>query len=642
MMSTATLTSLAILKVAVDQGRNYLDYLRPFILQVLVDHRPDPITNDVVSNHIREQFGLEIPKRTVEIVLKRISRNHAIEKKDHVYQITGDLPDPQITARQIEAKHHIDTVVSGLQQFSQDGAKPISSPEDAVLAVCAFLARFDVTCLRAYLQGTAIPRIEGTHQTDIVLVSEYVQHVQRTAPEQFDSFLILVQGHMLANALMCPDLDNASQTYKKVTFYLDTPLLIQGLGLEGESRQSALYELIDLLSKLESKVAAFSHSRQELHGVLHSAADHLDSPDARAPIVREARKRGTTRSDLLLLAESIDDKLSEAGIVMEDTPRYIEALQIDETVFEQILEDEVSYLNPRAKEYDINSVRSIYAIRGNRLAPSLEKARAVFVTSNTAFARAAWEYGKQHESSQDVSVVISDFSLANMAWLKAPMGALAIPKNQLLALSYAALEPSSELLGKFMTEIDRLESRGDITARDHQLLRSSPLVYSELMHLTLGEDTALTTETVMQTLEYVSKAIRKEESERLTEEQEAHQKTRDTLKSQQIHNQEITRNLYWQCLRNARVLAWISSGVTGIMLVVGLFAGLGLRSTAPIIGWGLTGGSMIALALLTLANLVDGSNVRHLHEWVKNRCLTWLLKRKAKTIGIDLSEFNMD
>ena len=244
-MSTATLTSLAILKVNVDQGRDYLDYLRPFVLQVLVEHKPDPITNGVVSDYIRKQFGLVIPERTVEIVLKRISRNHAIKRKDHVYRITGDLPDPQITAKQAEAKRHIDAVVSGLQQFSQDGGKPIREPEHAVVAICAFLAMFDVTCLRAYLRGTTIPLLEGTHgetsthHTDTVLVSDYVQHVQRTDPERLDSFLMLVQGHMLANALLCPDLQNVSATYRELTFYLDVPLLVQRLGLEGDSKQNA-------------------------------------------------------------------------------------------------------------------------------------------------------------------------------------------------------------------------------------------------------------------------------------------------------------------------------------------------------------------------------------------------------------------
>ena len=41
-MSTNTLTSLAILKVHVDQGKDYLDYLRPFILEVLIETQPRP------------------------------------------------------------------------------------------------------------------------------------------------------------------------------------------------------------------------------------------------------------------------------------------------------------------------------------------------------------------------------------------------------------------------------------------------------------------------------------------------------------------------------------------------------------------------------------------------------------------------
>ena len=88
-MSTTTLTSLAILKVNVDHNRDYLDYLQPFILQVLLDHKPDPITIRVVSDHIHAQFGLEIPERTVEIVLRRISKQRYLKREHGKYRITA-------------------------------------------------------------------------------------------------------------------------------------------------------------------------------------------------------------------------------------------------------------------------------------------------------------------------------------------------------------------------------------------------------------------------------------------------------------------------------------------------------------------------------------------------------------------------
>ena len=502
LVSAETLTSLAMLKVHVDQGQDYLDYLRPFILQVLVAHTPDPVTDAIVRDLIRADFGLEIPDRAVQVMLKRLSRRVPVEEGGYgVYRITGDLPDPRINVpRKADAIRHIEAVISDLVEFSKGTAKPIGSHDEAVTAICAFLTRFNIPCLRAYLRGTAIPTIEGQHHSQIVLVSKYVLTLQNTNLERFESFLVVVKGHMLANALLCPDLKNAPKSYKGVTFYLDTPLLVRQLGLEEEPKQAAINNLVTLVLSLGATVATFSHSRAELESVITKTAQYIESPNGRGAIVTEARRHGTTKSDLLVLAGQIDDKLKDARIDVLSTPRYVEGFQIDETAFEEVLGDEVSYLNPHAKEYDINSVRSIYVLRAGTSPTIVERSKAALVTSNVAFSRAAFQYGQKHEESRKVSSVITDFSLANMAWLKAPLGAPAVPMTELLAFSYAALEPSSKLLEKYLGEIDKLEKQGKITARDHQLLRSSQLAQTELMNLTLGEEDALTEQTVTETL----------------------------------------------------------------------------------------------------------------------------------------------
>lgn len=403
MASTETLTSLAMLKVNIDQGKDYLDYLRPFILQVLVDHRPDPVTDQVVHDYLRTQFGLEIPTRAVHIVLKRLSRAYPLKRKAGVYHITDVLPDPAIAPEKSKANRHIQAVVSGLLGFVEGRRQCIATEEEAVSAICEFLSEFNIPCLRAYLRGTTIPTVEGKQHAHIVLVSDYALHLQRMDPERFESFMILVQGHMLANALLCPDLRNAPKTYKGVTFYLDTPLLVQRLGLEGGPKKRAIEELIALVRNLEGNVATFSHSRDELGGVIKGAADHVNAADGRGAIVMEARRKGTTKSDLLLLMSKVDETLADAGIEVHSTPSYIANFQIDEIAFGKALEEDVLYLyNSRAKDYDINSVRSIYALRANTTPASVEKCKAVLVSSNSGFARAAYEYGKEHDRSREV------------------------------------------------------------------------------------------------------------------------------------------------------------------------------------------------------------------------------------------------
>lgn len=637
MALTNTLTSLAILKVNIDQGNDYLDYLRPFIIQVLVDYNPEPIKRSVVRDLINESFGLEIPDRTVEIVLKRISKSLPIRLEKGVYRKTGELPDPRLTSKQAEAERHMSAVIYGLKEFSRGTISPIDDDEDAVTSICAFLSEFDVTCLRAYLQGTAIPIPPEKAESEIVLVAQYVEHVRDTDPERFESFMVLVQGHMLANSLLCPDLRNVSGSFRNVTFYFDTPLLIRRLGAEGRAREDAVRELIDLLINLRGRVAVFSHSREELETVLRRAAEFIDRRDGRGTIVFEARKEGRTKSDLILLAESIDSELKRAGVEVIPTPGYKVEYQIDETAFGKALEDEVYYFNPRAKDYDINSLRSIYVIRGNSVARTIEQTPAVLVTNNAGFARASWEYGLKHDLTKDVSSVITDFTLANIAWLKAPMGGVSVPKTQLLAFSYAALQPSSKLLDKYLREIDRLESEGTITEKAHQLLRASPWVHGELMSLTLGEDSALTEEVVTETLERVSKEITKEETEKFTREQKAHQQTLEALGAEQAAKDKIVKNLFWRCSNRAKALTWMISAAVGGLIALGFLWGLGWRMNAPVVSWVVMGGAGL-FALITLANLFLGYTVKQFHMRLEKRFLVWFLRRESRIVGVGLED----
>ena len=159
------------------------------------------------------------------------------------------------------------------------------------------------------------------------------------------------------------------------------------------------------------------------------------------------------------------------------------------------------------------------------------------------------------------------------------------------------------------------------------------------MHLTLGNDASLTEETVVQTLERVSSEIKKEESEKLAIEREELRRTQTELNAQRGRNQKLISNQYWQCRRWANFLACISSVALGLVLVAtNLYAGFGLRSTNPIVAWAIWGGSII-VTTTTLANLLFGSTVKGIHNWLRDRLEIWFLKRSARSIGIDLSDF---
>ena len=632
-----------MLRVNLEEQRgDYLENLRPFILQVLFVHTPDPVTDTIVAKHILEDFGLVIPRRTVQGMLRRLADDDGVHLSEdsRKLRITGPLPDPGIEARRKTVETHLRDVILGLKEFSQTTSKPIIEDSEAVAAITAFLTRFDITCLSAYERGTAIPYQGPSQGKDIVLISDYVRHLQSTDPDMFERFVILVKGHMLANALMCPDLEDAPNSYVDVTFYLDTPLLVHWLGLEGEEERDAAGALLDLVRNLGGEFSVFAHTLDELETVIAGAAEQIANNDPWSPIAHEAIRRRTTATELRLIASQVEGVLRKEGIITELTPPYDPQFQIAERQLGLLLDDAVGgYRSDQSRTHDINSVRSIYAIRRNIPARTLESSKAVFLTSNSGFARAAWDYGRTNYASRHVSTAITDFSLANMAWLKTSVETRDVPITQVLAFSYAALRPANEFWQKYLMEIDRLQEDGTISQEQHILLRSYELAKYELMHLTLGEDAAFKKETITQAIDRVTRRFNKEADDRLNKEQEEHRLTYQTLKSEISRTHEVRERVHAICHVIAKFVAWSISALLGGLVVFGLIESLIISQSNPILAWALRICVLIFIGF-TVANILFGSSVKGLHRWVVEQVSAGLYRTIAKRVALGQRDEN--
>ena len=542
-MSTSTLTSLAILKVSIDDNKDYLDYLRPFVLQVLAEQEFFPITTGDVEHKIAERFGLAIPQRTVEIVLKRITRDPLgfLERRSRKYHRTSVIPDPGLVAKQAKIERDISSVVHGLMEFSTATHNPITSESNAMTAICTFLERFDIACLRTELRGTALPTLTSSRDDHVVLVAAFVEHILKVNPERFNSFSALVQGHMLANALTCPDLKDAPKLYRNVTFYLDTPLLIQLLGYEGNRKQEAVKELITLVRKSGGLITTFDHSVEEVRTVLNGAVNDLRRGNWDVPpsgVVVHARRGGVTPSDLQLSINKVASRLAQEEIDIISSPELSRGTSTRIREFENLLDQAILYRNPMSKELDVHSVATIYNIRGRRVPHTIEDAGAVLVTDNTILADTAATFAAKPTVRGRIPSVITDFALANSAWLKSPMDSTQIPRTQLLALSYAALQPSPSLLKRYLDQIADLEETGEIDVRDLQLLRDSPLAHNELVQYSLGVESTVTADLVATVRDNVyERQIRAEEAERIEAEQ-----IEESRREQEQVRREMSRN----------------------------------------------------------------------------------------------------
>ena len=587
-MLTTTLTSLAMLKVHADskEQQDYVDYLRPFAVYVLGEHKPFPVSRERLQKLLLQEFGLKVPVRGCELILNRLSKSGNLERSHGTYSLKNDLPTTDIHSRRADAVRRGNSVVIQLIEFAKTNYNIEYNHSQATMAFLNFVSVFAIECLSTFSNGTTLPDIQNRSSKDIHLVAAFIKIAESKNLSLFENVVILVKGNMLANALLCEDLESQQQKFKNVTFYLDTPILLDLLGIHGKHELNAAMELLLSVTKLSGAFATFEHIIDETENVLAFCERSILSPHESSRILTHIREDGFQGTDIALIRNNLAKTLKDCGVHIQKTPNYEPRYQIDENTFQTVLEASSKYHNPNARNTDINSVRSIYVLRANSRPRRIEEAKAILVTPNWRFAKESYRFGQQFEESKEVSPVITEFSLGNIAWLKSPLENDSLPRLELMASCYAIMEPSREFWSKFLVEAEKLKNTGKFSSDDHAFLRSDHRVPSELMKLTLGAEEELTEGNIFE--------IKKRITESLTREKDAELQQKDrelrvaSLEKHKLamQTQGFINKITSISTQVGTIMAFIAGLLVSVLSILGLlFPFLPINSFPETISW---------------------------------------------------------
>ncbi len=630
----ATLISLAILKVDLDEGRrDYLGYFENFVISLIRRHKLDPVTDTDVARIFESDYGLRIPKRAAQLVLRRLARKSYLRREHNTYQIAKELPIIDLSTKRESAQKSIDDVYQALKDYAEQNFQLNWTDEDVDKSIFGFLDRFGIDCLRAYIFRTALPRIRKDDESNLYVVSKFISALHHEKSPLFGSVIVLVKGAMYANSLNCPDLESIEKNFKKVTFYLDAPLVFDLLRINGDERHAATGELVGLLKKLKGTVALFEHTVDEIDTVLEYAENNIESPTAAGRIIYALREAGMKRGDIALLRANLRDDIENDGIRINRTPRFEEDLQVGERELLGQLEGIVKTAG--GAKFDVNSIRSIFVLREGQTPKRLEDTSAVLVTDNSSVAEAAFQYGKDHNSAQEVSAVITGYSLANVAWLKAPLGAPELPEKETLAACYAAMEPRTSLWELYLSEVDKLKRSGRISPDDHAALRLSGIAVDELMNMTRGDEGAFGGGTVRNILDRVKESYSAESQECLIEEKNKHAETRDEKERVEKQQHRLTTRLYWISGTVARIAMVLLSLFAMMVLVIAAIASPILTTAWIANSYNLSAMVNFVLTVAVVWGIYSnwvGASVRDVlrscqrktHDWMFAKLRSWL------------------
>jgi hypothetical protein len=156
------------------------------------------------------------------------------------------------------------------------------------------------------------------------------------------------------------------------------------------------------------------------------------------------------------MAESnLENRLKELAISTLQSPSYDETnyrFQIDENALRDEIEEEIGYIPGKSAEHDIRAVRNIFALRKGRHVSRIEDAGYVFLTTNAALSRAAFNYQRVTSEGWVFSAVVTDYHLSHLAWLKSPVDAGNLSRTEILASCYATMRPHESFWRRYVED----------------------------------------------------------------------------------------------------------------------------------------------------------------------------------------------
>ena len=650
-MSTNPLVAFAILSVNWDEhGKSYTHNYIPFIASCLERSTNESTDEDQLRSSIESDFGITLPSPVLRTILRRAAKDGLVERKNR--QIIPNVD--KLTAYDFESKRtqvtsDCETLIDRFIQFLDDDNNDlaITRPE-AERILFDYIADRSLPILRASVHRSPLDLEELPQTRYAYPTARFIIDMHENDPHVFEQIDRIVKGSILASAVYLPDFESLNRRIQDLIIYLDTPYLIELIGLTQPPAVEAARELFELLKTLGARLACFEHTLLETQGVIRSSASQLRSLLSRpnhsssyTPLVEHCIAARVPSSDLDVRAELLPDELADLGVRVHETPEYTEAFSVDEERMQSVLQASVRYRNENTRYRDVQSLTAVHRIRRGRKKRRLEEAAAIFVTPNDNLVHASREFFNESPQGDLVPICALDSELATVAWLKKPAVAPNLPRKQLIADCYAASYPSDDLWTKYLDEIDRLESQDSFSDEMYYALRYSVEARRLLMDITSGETGTVNPQTIGRVLDGVKRTLTAEVTVQLKTEIQLRENTEEELErvraqfaSQEDPEQVAGKAFAQLCRRQSdsvgrlvvRGLSWMLFA----LIVAGTLTSALLKSSdlLAVILSSVVGGGF---SLLAAWNLLHGTRRTSFASTLEHRISDWSYARLMRS-----------
>ena len=499
--ANALITVAMLAAVYDNEKKDYLDIIKPFVCNLLPprSHRVDLLS---LQRKMEDEYGfVKIPIGVLQRIISRLCAEQpplCSQTRVNCYIVTNPYDNSDFRAKRLSFKDKCKEVSEALQGYLRNERAINLDLERCMAELLRFLDQCGHRILRQNEALRSLPIDERIGR----YIACFINIEKENKTSIFDKIIELARGYMVYRCIyfFCQNgLEQSSFSLKNVVIYLDTPLIINALGLDTETGRRAVLDAIGLAQSLGARVTVFEHNVEEAKGILFAyiaAYPRVQSFD-----LQNLTIKGYSELTLRSIASQIPIKISELlQQEIETAPGLGSSSDWDQINTEEALGryyidsirgKEKGEVKDARIENDVRTLAHALRIRNGDRPKRFESCK-VLILSDSKTARYALRSLYDNLEHDEVNLVYSLMDFSCLAWLASPSRSSDIAEDLLLYNAASVLTPSDQIIELMLKYVDELAEAGAIGEDMAFLLRTHPSVKEAVAEVTGNNEQGFT------------------------------------------------------------------------------------------------------------------------------------------------------
>lgn len=294
-----------------------------------------------------------------------------------------------------------------------------------------------------------------TNKDDDVFFSFFSKTLKELDLTKYKRLEDVICGCLIAEAVLSLSSKKNGDELNGVTFFLDSPLLLDYFDLNTKENHTYVSEVVDNIKRFGGRLGVFEHSVVEAEGVLKGVNSGLaQGPHAvTGEIGQRLRSDDRHRMRVISLTGSIRDKAKEESFYLLDAkdrekqPSFFESFSQD---LEDSLVNDIGQLHHQlsSRLNDAKSIATISRLRRFNSPQKMKNASYVFVTRNSYIAKVSDKFQRRasDDRSNSIPYTFYDASLAAYMWINFGFDMEELASKKLVSSCATLLAPTSQIM----------------------------------------------------------------------------------------------------------------------------------------------------------------------------------------------------